>query len=264
MANDVSPGTVTVLNTNTGGIVKTLTVDDNPAILQVSPNGEFVYVPSTVTGNVDVIDTKGPKKTGKIGIGTTATSVAFTPDSSIAYVTDSTDQLVAVINTATNSVSSDISTGAASWFSAVYTPNPELVFVLDGADSLNTPQSLTIIEAGNVLTSFSLTGDFGVFALTPNGNYAYAPQTSVNGGPASDVQMFDTSTGAPVGNPITVGNQPVAVAMSHNGVKAYVTNTSDNTVSVIKIFPAQWRMGEPAAADANPRDARCSRERRIG
>ncbi|MFY9984994.1 MAG: hypothetical protein WAK31_09555 [Chthoniobacterales bacterium] len=49
----------------------------------------------------------------------------------------------------------------------------------------------------------------------------------------------DTSTGAPVGNPITVGNQPVAVAMSHNGVKAYVTNTSDNTVSVIKIFPAQ-------------------------
>ena len=48
--------------------------------------------------------------------------------------------------------------------------------------------------------------------------------------PAAD--PIDTATGA-VSPPITVGNNPGAVAITPDGKQAYVTNSLDGTVSVI-------------------------------
>jgi DNA-binding beta-propeller fold protein YncE len=49
--------------------------------------------------------------------------------------------------------------------------------------------------------------------------------------------MYDTTTYAPVGDPITVGNAPTLVAIAPNQKRAYLSNFKDGTVSVIGIQP---------------------------
>jgi YVTN family beta-propeller protein len=55
---------------------------------------------------------------------------------------------------------------------------------------------------------------------------------SPNNSPGT-VSVIATSTNTAVGAPITVGHQPSGVAVTPDGSKVYVANTSDNTVSVI-------------------------------
>ena len=45
--------------------------------------------------------------------------------------------------------------------------------------------------------------------------------------------MIDTATNMVVGNPIPVGNSPVAIAVTPDGKHVYVANNSENNVSVI-------------------------------
>jgi DNA-binding beta-propeller fold protein YncE len=49
------------------------------------------------------------------------------------------------------------------------------------------------------------------------------------------VATFNTATDAMVGSPIQVGQNASAIAIASDGLRAYVTNYSDNTVSVIDI-----------------------------
>ena len=47
------------------------------------------------------------------------------------------------------------------------------------------------------------------------------------------VSVINTATNTVVGAPISVGNQPVGVAVSPNGARVYVANISSGNVSVI-------------------------------
>ncbi|HEX4199879.1 MAG TPA: hypothetical protein VHY59_00050, partial [Chthoniobacterales bacterium] len=75
---------------------------------------------------------------------------------------------------------------------------------------------------------------FNTPALTPNGLYLYLP---IFIGGSTTVLMIDTKTNSVAGNPIAVGTQPYAIAISSNAKRAYVSNYADGTVSVINISP---------------------------
>ncbi len=62
-----------------------------------SPDGNWVYVADTLNDQVLVLDGKGKSVAGQIKVGATPWNVAFTPDSTSAYVTNSGDDTVSVI-----------------------------------------------------------------------------------------------------------------------------------------------------------------------
>src|SRR5262249_22844461 len=61
---------------------------------------------------------------------------------------------------------------------------------------------------------------------------AYGPQLFVATTDSNSVTVIDSATNQ-ITTKIAVGRSPITLAMTHNGLKAYVHNTGDQTVSVI-------------------------------
>ena len=75
-------------------------------------------------------------------------------------------------------------------------------------------------------------------AITPDGKYLYVPVHDYGTGTyhyGNTVAVISTEGTGKTIDQIPVGNGPVQVAIAPNGFRAYVTNSVDNTVSVINI-----------------------------
>lgn len=68
----------------------------------------------------------------------------------------------------------------------------------------------------------------GQDGLTPDGNYLYVTYSN-------KVATMNTATDQLVGSPIQVGPSASALAIAPDGLRAYVANYLDNTISVIDI-----------------------------
>jgi YVTN family beta-propeller protein len=66
------------------------------------------------------------------------------------------------------------------------------------------------------------------------------------------VRVINTQTNAVVGSPIAVGSNPVGIAITPNGSRAYVTNNGGGTVSVINT-QTNAVVGSPIAVGTSPR-----------
>lgn len=161
------------------------------------------------------------------GLGTriipicTISSVDFGP---FAYVANSFDDTVSVINTADNTVIGLIPVGDNPAGVAI-TPNGERAYVtnfLSSSVSVINTASNTVIRSIPVL--FLPKG----IAITPNGARAYVANSG-----AGNVSVIDTATNTVIGAPIPVGSGPSGIAITPDGARAYVTNSNDGTVSVI-------------------------------
>ena len=100
-------GSVQVLDTVTNTIVATTTVGRGPRHVGVSPNGAIVYVPGPQSDQLHQLDPSSHASVGSTAI-TTPLAVAFTPDSTRAYV--AADETLVVMDTATRAVVATIPT----------------------------------------------------------------------------------------------------------------------------------------------------------
>ena len=182
-----------------------------------------------------------------------------------AYITNSSDNTVSVIATASNTVAATIPVGSFPTGVAV-SPDGSTVYVANAAD--NTVS--VIATASNTVTATIPVGSFpfGV-AVTPDGSAVYVTNLEdntvsviatasktvtatipVGSGPRGVAVTPDGSTvyvtdyggntvsviataSNTVTSTITVGNSPQGVAVTPDGSTVYVTNTGGNTVSVI-------------------------------
>ncbi len=108
MANQGSnSNTVSVINTATGAVVKTITVGSQPSAVAVSPASTssprgLAYVTNRASGTVSVINTANNTVVGTaIGVGSSPqdVAVAHTPTVTRVYVANSGSNNVSVINT---------------------------------------------------------------------------------------------------------------------------------------------------------------------
>jgi len=204
--------------------------------LAVSPNGKGLYVVASADpGLISVFETAGAGKfVTNIDVGNDPIDVAFTPNGKTAYVTNSFDSTVSVIDVKTNSTGSPI-TGLDHPYGINITPNGETAYVLnlDGVGVINTKTN-TVTASIDLSSYGNGTGYF--MGLTPDGKYLYVP---VNKYPASkgNLVVINTATNlvtnlAPAAQ---LGDFPTAIAISPNGKYAYVTDTVDGTLTVIAI-----------------------------
>jgi YVTN family beta-propeller protein len=244
VTNITSPGGVTILDASTGAVLNTIPiVTGEPLFPQISPNGKFAYVPSIAsTGYVTVIDTATQKIKKTISVGTTAYDVAFNRSGSLAYVADPENASLVVIDTANLKVTHTVAIGGLDEF-VVVNPVTNDVFVpyLTVLTSPIAFNAIAVIRGNKVIKNLTTPANnfIGSLGFTPNGKYAYVPNSYFNGAASNYVYLMDTKTYETVGTQIQVGTAPGIVVVAHNGEYAYVSNFQSDSISVIKISPKQ-------------------------
>ena len=182
-----------------------------------------------------------------------------------AYITNSTDGTVSVINVATNVVTSTITVGGFPWGVSVSADGTKVYVTNDNDGTVSVINTAThsvsatvtvgagpvgaavtpdgtkvyvtnggtntvsvITTAANTVTATITVGSFpyGV-AVTPDGSTVYVTNST-----GTTVSVINTATNT-VATTITVGNHPYGVTVTPDGSKVYVSNLNDNTISVI-------------------------------
>ena len=141
----------------------------------------------------------------------------------VAYITNSWDNTVSVINTTTNTVIATIPVGNFP-YGATVTPDGTKVYVTN----YNGNTVSVINTATNNVTATVNVGShpMGV-AVTPDATKVYVTNEFSN-----TVSVINTTTNQVTSN-VSVGINPLGIAVSLDGTKVYVTNYNGNTVSVI-------------------------------
>jgi YVTN family beta-propeller protein len=208
--------TVRVVDLSTNAIIGApITVDQAPAGLAITPNGEFVYVINYVDGNpgtgtVNIIQTSNNTVIGRITGFSGPFTIVINADGSRAYVT----------NFGSNN----------------FSPVGTTVSVID----LSSNTITATIKVGTQPSGIALTPD-GRFAYVTNYNTLYlGPNFSDLTPGIGIVNIIDTCSNIVLCQRFIVGSSPANIAISPDGKRAYVTNYSSNNVSVLNILDQMW------------------------
>jgi YVTN family beta-propeller protein len=182
-----------------------------------------------------------------INTGVTPAGIAITPDSHYAYVANNNnygimcEDNVSVLNLKHNTLKQTINDGS---FDQPYT----ITMNADGTRAYVTnsnSSTITIIDT-DTNTVIGVIGGFdgpSGMVITPDGNTAYVNNyggpEGVGSGNATTVRVVDLNSNSIVGQPITVGLAPAALAITPDGQFVYVVNYVDGnpgtgTISIIQ------------------------------
>jgi YVTN family beta-propeller protein len=238
--------TVSVIATSNNSVTATVAVPERPAGPVVSPDGTQVYVshpylPHQYKSTVSIIDTANNQVSTPINFGKYDSITGhFAPDGSDAYFSVSNEysgratfpQELYTVDTTSHKVISSVKLAPVRDYKYGYmaiSPDGTKLYI-DQTNAILVIDTSDNTKAGRI----SVTGSASVPAVTPNGKYLYVPIYSTSPG---TVVMIGTAHKKIIGTPITIGNEPLDVAIAPNGHYAYVSNSADGTVSVIDISP---------------------------
>lgn len=105
-------GTVSIVDTAKKSVIQTLNVPTKFANrLKFTPDGKRVLISDLGTGDLVVLDAAARREIKRLSLGRGAAGILIVPDGSQAYVAESRDNYVAVVDLKTLSVSGKIETG---------------------------------------------------------------------------------------------------------------------------------------------------------
>jgi YVTN family beta-propeller protein len=232
VANNES-GTVSVINTGTNKVVKTIPVDIRLSCLAINRAASFVYVasfdPYNGKAKISVISTSSNSVVAMFpSVG--ASHIAFALNGKTAYMTSGGDY-VFVLNTVTGKYMAPIKVLGATGGLAV-TPNGKFLYVVSGLGI-----SVISLATNKVVTNIALLNLQGSYpteiAISPDGSTAYVTfynWAHVNW--PSGVQVIATSSNTVV-NTINVPDEPASARVSPDGRWLYVTQYGLTSVAVI-------------------------------
>jgi len=182
-----------------------------------------------------------------INTSVTPAGLAITPDNHYAYIANNNNygiddqDSVTVINLKHNTVKTTIHDSS---FNQPYT----VTINADGTKAYITnsnSSTITIIDTDSN-TVIGIIGGFdgpSGMVITPDGNYAYVNNyggpEGVGSGNATTVRVVNLNSNSIIGQPITVGLAPAALAITPDGKYVYVANYVDGnpgtgTISIIR------------------------------
>ena len=235
-----------MINPTTNTVIATITVGSAPAGVAVNAANGDVYVTNDGSGTVSVIDAN-PLDTrtyntviATITVGTNPNAVAANATNNDVYVTNFTDNTVSVIdaNPTDPNYNTVIETIAIPLYNSTYA-NPTAVAVSSAGtyagDVYVTNQgsgTVSVINPGNTIVAtipLATNADpYGVAVGSTGTIYAADLGNST-------VSVIDPGTYAVT--TISVGFEPVGVAVSPITGDVYVTNSASGTLSVIDGSP---------------------------
>ena len=261
--------TVSVINTSTNAVAKTIAVGSLPYGVAINQAGTFVYVTNSGSNTVSVISTATNTVTATITLTGLSgpMDIALSPNGSTAYVSCGNSNVVAVINTAaktfktiavTNPIGLAVTpTGA---FLYVVSSGPGNVLAIstltntvvatiavgthipigvvvspDGTTAYVTnynANTVSVVQTGNNVVSNTINVSAGPFheAISPDGHWLYV--ANYNAGSGNLVTVIETSTQTVAGT-VVVGSGPSGFGFTQDSAFVGVANQGSNDVSVI-------------------------------
>lgn len=220
--------TVSVIDAPAATVVATVAVGDGPVGIAVAPDGRRAYVANRQSSTLSVLDTATDAVLATVeGVGPGSNGIALTPDGALAYVNNAFSRdpgTVSVVDTADGRVVGSVE---------VYRNPKRVALAPDGgtayvANFRSWNISIVDVPTNSFVTGLRVSGRTVGAAVHPNGQYAYV--TNLDG----TVEVLETATRLLI-EPIRVGRQPYAVALSGQGGEAYVANLADDSVSVVDL-----------------------------
>ena len=252
-------GTVSVVDLSTNTVVATVPhavaatsgaaakpgIGLGPLGVALNPAGTRGYVVNygdstdlKTPGTVAVIDTDPTSPTlntviASITVGIRPEIVAFSPNGTLAYVTNSVGNTVSVIDTTANKETAKIATTGVP-IGVAFTPDGKKAYV-----TLADKSRVAVIDtATNAVSSttiaLSYSNPIGI-VINAAGTLAYVADfglAEATPARAGAVSVIDLSKNTEVAA-IPVGVGPTGIAISPDGSRVYVTNYVGGTVSVI-------------------------------
>jgi len=252
--------TVTIIDIGTNTVTGTIGGFNGPSGLVISPTDETIayvnnygYGMGSGTGTtVSVVDLQTKMITASITVGIAPAALAITPDGAFVYVANYENGnpgtgTISVIETSDNTVIDTIP-GFSGPFAIAITPNGKYAYVTNFGSNNFSPVgkavSVVDLQTHTIVATIKVGTQPSGLAITPDGDFVYVSNyntlywgpdfTALNAGPGT-VNIIDTQTNQVVSPTIAVGLSPDAIAIAPDGLYAYVTNYTSNTVSVIPL-----------------------------
>jgi YVTN family beta-propeller protein len=233
--------------------VTTLVPFEYPTRLALSPDGTQLWVSNSTNdtqGGIYVIDTSTNQVTaGPIQVSNESPAyIVFTPDGTNVYATYSTADTITPyhlvqIDTSTQAVlNADVagktlrSKGLDGPLLLSINHDGTALFAEDQSGAYPSVMKTVTFSAGRAKNLYSPLSNTDQ-SITPNGRYLYL--LNQGGGPTipGTVVSIATRTGAAAGPTANVGVGPISIGIRPDGKRAYVSNQSSGTVTVINTQP---------------------------
>jgi YVTN family beta-propeller protein len=226
-------GEIIEVNVAAAEEVGLITGADTTNGVSITPDGSTAYIAET--GQYYVIaDNLATGTKTSIEVGPYPEDVAVSPNGTLVYATvtggdtgPGGSNVVAVINTASNTVTADIPVGTAPR-QVVFSPDGSTAYVTTetGIYEIDTATSHVI----RVIPDFA--GPQGI-AVSPDGSTLY-----VTNNDAGTLLEIDAASGRIIDS-VAAGAEPEAVAVTPNGSTLYVADMDSNSVSVLNAATLQ-------------------------
>nr|WP_244645020.1 beta-propeller fold lactonase family protein [Frigoribacterium sp. CFBP 8766] len=219
---------IDVVDVTTNTLVTTIPgVGFLPTDLTVTADGRTAWVASFGAGSLSRIDLTTRTVVGSFRLGGRGlTAAVVNPDGSTVYALDS-DGTLAFFDTATNLVTRNVAVPGSG--PIALTPDSSTLYVsgFDGSD-------ITLVDTatGTTTDTVALTGAPDRVRFSRDGGTAYA--AVIGNDNIGRVVAIDTATRRVV-DTTTVGQDPAGVGVTPDGALLFVANSSDATVSVIRL-----------------------------
>jgi YVTN family beta-propeller protein len=214
---------VAVLDTVTSQVLKTIPVSA-PDGLIVTPDGKKVYVSSTDTGTVKVIETAGDTIANSIDVGVKPAGIAVTPDGSRVVVSVGGAGEAVIIDTSTEAVLKHVSVAAAH--ASCISADGHYAYV--GSQATGAPAiALVDILGGTPTKSFPVDKSPRMLSCTPGTIYFTAVGLDA-------VEVMEPTTGS-LGDPIASGGSPHDVRATPDGKFELVVSQTAGDLEFIDV-----------------------------
>jgi YVTN family beta-propeller protein len=206
-------GTVSVIDTATDTVARTITTGGKPRGIAASPDGSILYV-SEQTGNaLLVIDTAGGQLRERIGLGESPEGISLSRDGALLAVGSELANGVILVGTGGAHRSAAIKVPGPNPEHAVFSPDGRWLYV-----SAENGAQVDVIDVAEKRV---------VSSVAPDGGKVY-----VSSGRGARVDVLDMAARR-ISASIPVGQRPWNMALTPDGRKLYVANGRSGTASVI-------------------------------
>lgn len=221
---NANSNSVSVIDLASNAIIKTIAVSNNPQRVLISPDNNKAYI-SLAGGNVSVINTMSDTIITTIPAGFVSNSevypMAINADGSKLYIGVNG---LKVYNTSTNTLAASVSMSNPTGM-ALSPDQSKIYLIYSNSNLLKTISALNY----STISTLAIANDLKSICVSPTGDRIY-----VTGFDFPDrVTVVNTITNSIVTN-IPVGSYPLALELSSDGNRLYVSNSLSNNVSVIR------------------------------
>ena len=242
VCNGLIEGSVSVIDTSSFSVLKTIPVGWSPAAMVVSPDGKRLYASDffTYPNEISVIDTltNTLKRNIFFRQGAGPKGIAISPDGKRLYVivgwcvTTACRNRLAVVNARTGHV---LWVTEVGWYAlhVVLSPDGRRAYVVNQCSDFQCLNNgtVSVIDTGNgrVIATVPV-GDLPLnLAMSPDGGLVYVSNDCANCNNGS-ISVIDTATNAVVNSipiPINEGYLPQHVTVTPDGRRLYVADLAE-------------------------------------